>query len=135
MFDILNSNSIGLKESESDFLSANEIQLRKDCVSCMEIGNEVALLQNSLILSGADKLNYPVDKLVKEAFKNKSWRKLLELGNPDDQDLCIQLTLHWYLSTPEGLRVWSRVKDSDKLSEKVLEGICSIIDRYATNFF
>lgn len=130
LHDTLRSNTMGLKESNADYLTAQEIQSRRGIVDCMEINSELSTYQNSVIITEADNTNICLEKIVKEAIKNKAWKKQLHLGSPDDEDLCIQLTLNQYLSTPEGHRIFDKVNVRDR----IILGLCNILDRYAMNF-
>jgi hypothetical protein len=134
MSEKLKTNSIFVKEYESDFLTESEISVRKAFVDCLEVGTELAICQNNVIVNECLIFDVSLEKILKEATKNKSWKKLLRIENPDNDSLCLSLTLHWYLSSPEGQRIHNKVV-GPKLKSRIIDDISNIIHRYVVNFY
>lgn len=129
---VLRGINIPVKETNSDFLTPDEIRFRRDTFDCLEIGSELAIKQNDTFLRVCTKDNLSYEKLASVALQNKSWKKLLDIANPDDGNLCLALTGHWYINTLEGQKLWKKVQSTH--NRAIIDDLANIVDRYRINF-
>jgi len=128
--EALHAKGVKLKEHNADYLTSEEIEKRKGIVDAVNIAPQLGVIQTSLVLTKC--LQYGVDfsKYLDVVYNGGKWKKWLYTNDLSNKMLCCLVSGHYHFCTPEFKEIMEKLKESEDISEKIIESIMEVIEHY-----
>ena len=124
---------IGLKEHNADYLTPEQIQLRRQVgVHACNIAPELGVLQTRCILSLADHFEVPSGDFKQVILDSGKWQKWLLTG---DDNVKVNIAGHYCFNSAEYKELEDRLGKVCNVDLAVENAIVSCLDRYYTNLY
>lgn len=100
---VLSSHGIKLKEHNADFLTPEQIALRRGCVDAVNIAPELGVAQTRATLAAVDRNSPECQEWLDVVYNGERWCKWLCAGtNPaNDPNMCIEAGGHYHFTSPK----------------------------------
>lgn len=135
--DYLNKQyGIGLKEHNADYLSSNQIALRKNKVDALNIAPQLGTTQTITVLSEAIKYGINIDDFVNLVYNNKRWEKWERKNTKNltnNPYLSTIVAGHYHYTSDEYKKLIDKIskyKHNFSIYLKIKRNIQEIIDHY-----
>jgi len=128
MHEALRNCSTKLKEHNADYLTTDQIAMRRGIVDAVNIAPQLGVIQTSLVLSHA--LTYGIDTspFVDKVARDVNWKKWnCHLG---DHHLCALVSGHYHFSGPAYLQLADQLNQKINIRECIIEEIINVIEHY-----
>lgn len=128
--DLLAIKGLKLKEHNADYLSKEEIGLRKGIVDAVNIAPQLGAIQTMLILKKC--LIYGVDfqKFIDDIYQSGKWKKWLHDNSQDNKFLCACIAGHYRFSQESYQRIIEQLEQREDIHETIINEIMEVIGHY-----
>ncbi len=125
----LKEKGIKLKEHNADYLTKEQLDLRKNIVDSMNIAPQLGVVQTILVIKKC--LVYGIDfsNFVEEVYEKGKWRKWMYKSNPDKL-LCTFIAGHYHFSSEPYLKIIRELKKREDIKEEIINSITEVIEHY-----
>ena len=117
-----------LKEHNSDYLTTEQIQLRKGCVDAMNIAPQLGVVQTMTVLAECQKYGINVDDFVNLVYHSNRWIKWDNGNLKGNPYLSTIVAGHYHYTSDE----YHRLIDSfdPNIRQKIINNIKDVIHHY-----
>ncbi len=128
---LIQSKGLKLKEHNADYLSKEDIDLRKDIVDAMNIAPQLGVIQTALILKKCLIYGIKFDDFFEEVYQGKRWKKWLNSNTEENKLLCFLIAGHYHFSSDRYKRIMNQLKEREDIEEEIIKSMMDLIDHYA----
>jgi hypothetical protein len=132
----LSPKKINLKEHNADYLSGEEISIRKKYISGLNIAPQFGVNQTMFVLNECKKFGVNPDNFLEVSYSSKKWEKWLYKINRNDKLRCSIIAGHYNFNTKEyKILIENLQKYKKNINNDIINSHIEIIDHYVTNFY
>lgn len=132
----INSLKISLKEHNADYLSSEEILLRKKYVSALNIAPQFGVNQTNFILGECKKFKINTNYFLEKSYNSKKWEKWLYKISKREKLKCAIISGHYNFNTKEYKMLIEKLsKYNEDIVDDIIVSHINIIDHYVKNFY
>jgi hypothetical protein len=129
--DLLHAKGLKLKEHNADYLTYDEIGLRRGVVDAMNIAPMLGVLQTNFVLSECLKRGIDATEFLQRCYDSGKWKKWMWKNDAGNKYLCSLIAGHYNFSTPEYAKIFGRLEGSWIGVRNAIIGMMhEVIDRY-----
>lgn len=127
---LLKSKGLKLKEHNADYLSKENILLRKGIINAMNIAPQLGVVQTSIILQKC--LIYGIDysDFFEEVYSSGKWKKWMNLNSQENKLLCFLIAGHYHFSSDKYKDIIKQLEEREDIHEVIINSIMEVIDHY-----
>lgn len=130
---LISGYNMKLKEHNADYLSENEIKLRRGLVGAMNIAPQLGVIQTALMLNYCLAYGINYGNFADEVCAGGRWRKWLYKNSADNKFLCTAIAGHYHFSSDKYKKIAGELGKAADFREKVIDQIMIVIDHYVRN--
>jgi tagatose-1,6-bisphosphate aldolase non-catalytic subunit AgaZ/GatZ len=132
LVECADQNSICLKEHNADYLTADQITLRKTVgVHALNIAPQLGVIQTRTVLKLAEYYAVKSSAFQETVLNSKKWAKWM---SGDDSRLKIEVAGHYCFRSEEYKRLYDQLSELCNVKLVVENAIFSCLDQYYKNF-
>jgi len=128
--DILKSRDLKLKEHNADYLSREEIDLRRGIVDALNIAPQLGVVQTIFTLSKCLLYGVKFDDFLEEVYQGEKWKKWLYKNNPENKFLCAVIAGHYHFASDNYKKMISELNKREDIKESIINEIMELINHY-----
>lgn len=133
LVDVANTNAIGLKEHNADYLTEQQINLRRTCgVHALNIAPQLGVVETATILDLAEQYGVDTVEFKNHVLANKKWKKWM-IG--DNNATKVLVAGHYHFNSYEYNKLNEELQNHEDVESAVKNRIFSVLDRYFNNFY
>jgi hypothetical protein len=122
-----------LKEHQCDYLSQQDLALRKGIVDAMNVAPQLGTVQTSIVLHECLRHGIETDELTTEVFKGGRWKKWMLDGTLAEPTYCTRIAAHYHFASDSYKRLIERLSTVTDIHTTILDALDGIIKRYDTS--
>jgi len=126
---VLKSRGLKLKEHNADYLSKEDIEIRKDIVDAMNIAPQLGVIQTKIVLTKCLMYGVPFNEFLEEVYNGGKWKKWMHQSNPTKL-LCTLIAGHYHFSSEPYLRIIEELEKRRNIKEDLINSIIEVIEHY-----
>jgi hypothetical protein len=128
--------NVNLKEHNADYLSGDEISIRKKYISGLNIAPQFGVSQTIFVLNECKKFGVNPDDFLEVSYNSKKWEKWLYKINKNDKLRCSVIAGHYNFNTKEyKILIENLQKYKKNINNDIINSHIEIIDHYVRNFY
>jgi hypothetical protein len=131
---LLSESNTLLFEYNSDYLTAGQLDLRKDLVDCVNISTQLGITQTDCILNLADQFGVSTEAWVKVCYKSKLWKPMLYTLTPEDDYACATLVGHYNYDCREYEHLLTKLNNCINVDKEIRKALDTVLEAYAVSF-
>jgi hypothetical protein len=133
LVDVANNSGVGLKEHNADYLSNEQIKLRKTCgVHALNIAPQLGVVETTTILDLAEQYNIDTTDFKNRVIENKKWKKWML---DDSNKTKVIVAGHYHFNSYEFKKLNDKLQKYVDIESSVKKSIFSVLDNYFENFY
>lgn len=121
---------LNIKEHNADYLSSEEIRLRKNLISAMNIAPQLGVLQTLISLEKAKTYGIRVDEFLEASYKSRKWEKWLDTSKPTNKLLCSLISGHYCFNSKEYQKIYAQLERREDFSKTIETEVHKLIQLY-----
>jgi len=125
---------IKLKEHNADYLSVNQINLRKKIIDAVNIAPQFGYNQTQCVLWNCMKYGINTNEFLELSYLSKKWKKWLHKINKNNKYLCAMIAGHYNFNSKEYKRLINDLNKIVDIKEIIISSHLEIINFYFENF-
>lgn len=122
-----------LKEHNADYLSAEEIRLRRKLIDAVNVAPQFGVIQTSLTLNKCFLYGISADDFLEKAYNSKRWRKWLDNNSSRNKYLCSLIAGHYIFASDEYKKLYEEISKHEDFKETIINDMMKIFDNYLEN--
>lgn len=128
--EMLVGNGVKLKEHNADYLTKEDLALRKHRIGALNIAPQLGVMQTTLVLNKC--LTYGVDfqAFMDDAYKSKKWKKWLYKNKPTNQMLCSLIAGHYVFNSDNYQSIIAKLSECEDINEIIINSFMDLIGHY-----
>ena len=127
---IVRERGVKLKEHNADYLSKDEIEIRRGVVDAMNIAPQLGVVQTQLVLSRCLFYGVKFENFIEESYSSQKWQKWLLNNTKENKFLCSTIAGHYNFNSPSYKDIMSKLNKSEDMSELIINSLVNIISHY-----
>jgi len=127
--NMLHKRGIKLKEHNADYLTAEQINLRRGVVDAINIAPQLGVIQTSHVLSQAMVYGIDVQPFVQKVVFGYNWRKWSE--STGNHMLYAMIAGHYHFGEHEYKDLIKRLSEICDIRESIISEVSKVIDHYS----
>lgn len=133
LVDVARDNDIGLKEHNADYLTDQQIRLRRTCgVHALNIAPQLGVVETSTILNLSKQYKIDTAEFKNSVIANKKWKKWML---DDNNETKVLVAGHYHFNSDEYKRLNDSLQKYIDIESSVANSIFSVLDNYFDNFY
>lgn len=130
MSALLKEKGLKMKEHNADYLSEDEIDMRKGLVGAMNIAPQLGVIQTQYMLGKC--LVYGIDatEYLNKVYDSGKWKKWLLHNTAENKMLCCIIAGHYLFASDEYRRLVDKLERYEDVREGVMKEHSNLIDHY-----
>lgn len=127
---ILRAKGIKMKEHNADYLTKEEIGMRRGIVDAMNIAPQLGVIQTATVLKKC--LVYGIDftDFLKEVYEKGKWKKWMHTNTADNKFLCCLIAGHYHFASPAYKKLISALEEREDIKDTIINEIAGVIGHY-----
>ena len=130
---ILKSGGLKLKEHNADYLSKEEISMRKGLVNAMNIAPQLGAVHTTTVLKKCLMYGINFNDFLEEVYKGKRWKKWMHTNSPENKFLCSVIAGHYHFSSENYKKLIGGLEKREDIHETIINEIIKVIKHYENN--
>ena len=130
---IIRSKGLKFKEHNADYLSADEISIRRDIIDAMNIAPQFGAIQTGIVINKCLSYGINYDDWANVIYKGKKWKKWLNNNSANNKFLCINIAGHYHFSTDEYKRIIDQLNKHEEIFETIVQSLMEVIEHYESS--
>ena len=127
---MLKSKGLKLKEHNADYLSKEEISMRKGLVDAMNIAPQLGVLQTIITLNKCLIYGIKFDDFLEEVYEGERWRKWMYKNNIKDKFLLYVIAGHYHFSSEKYKELINKLGKREDIKETIINELMEVINHY-----
>ena len=133
LVDVANKNQVYLKEHNADYLTKDQISLRRITgVHALNIAPQLGVMETMTVLNLANQYGVDTQNFKNLVLKNNKWKKWML---DDDNNVKIIVAGHYHFNSYEYSKLNDRLQKFVDIDKTVTENLYNIFDCYFENFY
>lgn len=128
--ELLHAKDVKLKEHNADYLTKDEIDMRKGIVDAENIAPQLGVIQTQLILTKALVYGVPLDPFIETVYKGKKWKKWMYKNKPENKMLCVMIAGHYHFTSPAYKKIVDELAKREDIKETIINEMMNVINHY-----
>lgn len=130
--DLLHRNEFKLKEHNADYLSVNDLNLRKGIVDAVNIAPMLGVLQTNFILHKSMQYGFDTTAFLDRSYASGRWKKWLYKNEMSNKYLCALAAGHYNFTSDEYRRLFDKINEIEEgdLYNLIINEHYNVIDNY-----
>jgi hypothetical protein len=136
IYDKIDNKIIRLKEHNADYLYDEEIKLRKEHITALNIAPQFGVSQTMFVINECIKYGINTDDFLDTSYKSNKWKKWLFKINKSNRFKCSILSGHYNFYHKSYKNMVDQLRKIDpEIDNKIINSNYDIIDHYVKNFY
>ncbi len=127
---LIHGKGIKLKEHNADYLSKEEIGMRRGLVDAMNIAPQLGVVQTQLVLLKCLAYGVRIDDFADEVCAGGKWKKWLHTNTADNKMLCVMIAGHYHFKGDAYKKIIHELEAREDIRESIISAITDIINHY-----
>jgi hypothetical protein len=127
---MLQSKGLKLKEHNADYLSKDEITMRRGIVDAMNNAPQLGVVQTQAVLTRCLIYGIKVDTFLDEVYVGGKWKKWLNMNTADNKMLCSIIAGHYHFSSSMYKEIIRQLSEKEDIKGIIINAISSVIHHY-----
>lgn len=128
--EMLQKKDLKLKEHNADYLSKDDIALRRGIVDAQNIAPQLGVIQTQIILTKCLTYGIPIDAFLEEVYEGGKWKKWMYKNTPENKMLCALIAGHYHFSSPSYQYIVGELAKRENIKETIIDHMQAFIDHY-----
>jgi len=128
---MLHEKGLKLKEHNGDYLSREEINMRKGIVDALNNAPQLGVIQTQTVITQCLIYGIRFDSFIQEVYEGGKWKKWLNKNTPDNKMLCSLIAGHYHFSSPTYKKIIEELSTRIDIKEIIIKNIVNVINHYA----
>lgn len=135
LHSLLNERGMKLKEHNADYLTSDDIKLRRGAVDAMNIAPQLGVVQTRYVLEQCELYGISTDEFKNRSYESQKWSKwLLSDDRASDKELCALVAGHYNFTSDEYKRLCDRLRQHQQWLEfDIMDEIQRVLTVYIDN--
>jgi len=131
---IADEYGIFIKEHNGDYLTAEEIKLRRGIVGALNVAPQYGVIQTKLTLQKCATYGIDYSSFLEISYKSNKWRKWLnKKNNLNDKYLCAIIAGHYNFTSSAYKKIYRQIQAHENFRESIILEIMRNIKIYIDN--
>lgn len=136
VYQRIKKRPILLKEHNADYLNSENINLRKEFISALNIAPQFGVFQTKFVLDECTKFGVDTTNFLNKCYESKKWQKWLMHSDSNDVYKCSILAGHYNFQDKSYKIILDKLnKIHGNFNHKIVDAHYEIIDHYVENFY
>ncbi|MEK7509191.1 MAG: hypothetical protein AAB605_00585 [Patescibacteria group bacterium] len=127
---LLREKGIKMKEHNADYLTEDDILLRKGLVGAMNIAPQLGVIQTHYILSKCAVYGLDSSEFLNKVYESGKWKKWLKDNTAENKMLCCTIAGHYLFASDEYRRLVDKLERYEDVREAITNELAKLIDHY-----
>ena len=127
---LLDGKQVKLKEHNADYLSTEEIALRKGLIGAFNIAPQLGVVQTTITLSKCLMYGIQWEKFADLVYEGGRWKKWLQNNGPENKMLCVLIAGHYHFSSPIYQEMLEKLAKHEDIKEGITNQLMEIVAHY-----
>lgn len=127
---LVKSKGIKLKEHNADYLSREEIGLRKGLVDAQNVAPQLGVVQTQIVLAQCLMYGVRFDDFISEVCAGGKWKKWLHTNTAENKMLCAMIAGHYHFRGDHYKKIISQLEAQEDINESIINSIMTVIHHY-----
>jgi len=127
---ILKKKGLKLKEHNADYLSKDEISLRRGVVDALNVAPQLGVIQTQIILTKCLVYGIPINKFLEEVYRGGKWKKWMHKNTSSNEMLCSIIAGHYHFTSPSYSLLIKELAKREDIKETIINVILEVIHHY-----
>jgi hypothetical protein len=129
---MLRSKGLKLKEHNADYLSKEEINLRRGIVDAQNIAPQLGVVQTQTILGKCILYGVSADAFLEKVYLGSKWKKWMCEGTPEQKMPCAVIAGHYHFASSEYKKMIDELSKYEDINETIINNIMDVIHHYVS---
>lgn len=125
--------SLKLKEHNADYLSAEEICLRRKLIDSVNVAPQFGVIQTFLTLNKCFLYGISADEFLEKSYNSKRWKKWLYNNSSQNKYLCSLIAGHYIFASDEYKKLYEEISKHEDFKETIINEMMKIFSHYIDN--
>ena len=127
---ILRKRKLKLKEHNADYLSKEEILLRKGLVDAINIAPQLGAIQTQLILNKCLVYGINFDDFLEEIYQGGKWKKWINNNSSENKFLYSIIAGHYHFTSDKYKNIIKQLEEREDIHENIINTVMEVINHY-----
>lgn len=126
----IREKGLKLKEHNADYLTKEEIALRKGLVDAMNIAPQLGVIQTQTVLNKCSMYGVNTEAFIEEVYRGGKWKKWLHTNTDANKFLCATIAGHYHFNSENYKKIITTLNKSEDMNETIINNIMGTIGHY-----
>ena len=120
------------KEHNADYLSLEQLKLRRRQVNAVNIAPQLGVIQTQTTLAKCTSYGISPDPFLSEVHQGGMWKKWTRGEHRLNKTYCSTIAGHYHFSSPEYAKIIKEISKHEDLQETIVDAVSQVIHSYIT---
>jgi len=130
MYRAISGCGVKLKEHNADYLSREQLELRRGIVDAVNIAPQLGVVQTNYILSQALLYGIDTQPFVDEVTEGGRWKKWVNASHALQQMLVVLVAGHYHFNGPAYKELADQLSKEISVREGIIHEVTKVIEHY-----
>jgi len=127
---MLQRKGLKLKEHNADYLTKEDISLRRGVVDAQNIAPQLGVVQTQIVLTKCLIYGIPMDAFLDVVYTGGKWKKWMQNNTADNKMLCCIIAGHYHFASPEYKKIIEELGAREDIKETIINAISDVVHHY-----
>ena len=127
---MLKRKNLKLKEHNADYLSKDDIAMRRGIVDAQNIAPQLGVIQTALTIEKCLVYGISIDTFVELVHAGGKWEKWMQKNGPENKMLTVMIAGHYHFTSPEYKCLLEELGKREDIKETIIAEMEKLIDHY-----
>ena len=127
---LLKQKGLKLKEHNADYLSKEEILLRKGIVDALNIAPQLGVVQTQFVLNKCSIYGVDTTDFMEESYCGGKWKKWLDKNGYENKLLCSMIAGHYHFTSDSYKKIIECLSKQEDIQENIINMFMDLIGHY-----
>ena len=128
--EMFKAKGLKLKEHNADYLSKEDIDLRRGIVHAQNIAPQIGVIQTQTVLTKCLMYGVRTDKFLSEVYDGGKWKKWMWRSTAENVLLCAVIAGHYHFSSASYRHMIDELAQCEDIRETIINQIEMVISHY-----
>lgn len=132
MHTALHDHGVKLKEHNADYLTTEQIAMRRGIVDAVNIAPQLGAVQTNHILAQTLVYGLDIQQFIVEVLQGRKWEKWINYPNaPLSVQLCLLVAGHYHFNSPAYQKLIEKLDVKINVRESIICEVIRVIEHYS----